>query len=119
MKQLVATVHSTDCETLCAALYAAGVHDLALSEVNAYQPRRQPDEIYKGVRYAVNTAARVKLEALVDDLDADAALALIFDVAAVDHVDVLPLERLTRVQPRRAAARAAAPHSLRVVMSPL
>ncbi|MHB8283205.1 MAG: hypothetical protein ACYDD1_00845, partial [Caulobacteraceae bacterium] len=64
---MIATLPRSQAEQACDALYGAGLRDVTLTDVRQYRPGRQTDEIYKGVKYAVNTLECVKLEVTVED----------------------------------------------------
>lgn len=123
MKVLVAIVSPPEAEAVCKAVHRAGYGDIVMSDVRVYRPGLRPDEVYKGVRYAGDTAQAVKLEVWAHDELVDQTAALIIDAALIDYVDVLPMDRATRVkaaqgsQAPQPASKPAAPTSVRAVMS--
>ena len=61
-----------------AALEAAGVRGMTVSEASGYGRQRGHTEVYRGAEYTVDLVPKVRIEVLVEDVDASM-------VTKVDH----------------------------------
>jgi nitrogen regulatory protein P-II 2 len=86
MKLIIAIIKPFKLDEVRGALGAAGVEGLTISEVKGYGRQKGQTEIYRGAEYQVNFVPKVKLEAVVDDAIAEAAVAAIQTAAATGKI---------------------------------
>jgi nitrogen regulatory protein P-II 2 len=86
MKLIVAVVKPFKLDEVREALVAAGVEGLTVSEVKGYGRQKGQTEIYRGAEYQVNFVPKVKLEAVVDDALAAAAVDAIQKAAGTGKI---------------------------------
>ena len=103
MKMIVAIVKPFKLDEVREALVAAGVEGLTVSEVKGYGRQKGQTEIYRGAEYQVNFVPKVKLEAVVDEASAPAAIEAIKRAAATGRIGdgkifVLPVEEAVRIR---------------------
>ncbi len=85
------------------ALEAAGVRGLTVSEASGYGRQRGHTEVYRGAEYTVDMVPKVRLEVLVDDLDATGVVEAVVKAAATGRIGdgkvwVSPVETVVRVR---------------------
>jgi len=71
MKLVTAVIKPFKLDDVRAALETAGVAGLTVTEVQGYGRQKGHTEVYRGAEYTVDLVPKLKIEALVDDLDAD------------------------------------------------
>ncbi len=71
MKLVTAVVKPFVIEEVKAAVAAAGVHGMTVSEVQGYGRQKGHTEVYRGAEYQVDFIPRMKVEVVVDDESAD------------------------------------------------
>lgn len=103
MKLIMAIVKPFKLDDVREALVAAGVEGLTVSEVKGYGRQKGQTEIYRGAEYQVNFLPKVKLEAVVDDSLAAAAIEAIKSAAATGKIGdgkvfVLNVEDAVRIR---------------------
>ncbi len=103
MKMIVAIVKPFKLDEVREALVAAGVEGLTVSEVKGYGRQKGQTEIYRGAEYQVNFVPKVKLEAVVDEAAAPAAIEAIKRAAATGRIGdgkifVMPVEEAVRIR---------------------
>lgn len=86
MKLIIAVVKPFKLDEVREALVAAGVEGLTVSEVKGYGRQKGQTEIYRGAEYQVNFVPKVKLEAVVDDALAAAAVDAIQKAAGTGKI---------------------------------
>jgi nitrogen regulatory protein P-II 2 len=86
MKLIIAIIKPFKLDEVRTALGAAGVEGLTISEVKGYGRQKGQTEIYRGAEYQVNFVPKVKIEAVVDDAIAAAAVAAIQSSAATGKI---------------------------------
>jgi nitrogen regulatory protein P-II 2 len=86
MKLIIAVVKPFKLDEVREALVAAGVEGLTVSEVKGYGRQKGQTEIYRGAEYQVNFVPKVKLEAVVDDALAPAAVDAIRKAAGTGKI---------------------------------
>ena len=86
MKLIIAVVKPFKLDEVREALVAAGVEGLTVSEVKGYGRQKGQTEIYRGAEYQVNFVPKVKLEAVVDDALAGAAVEAIAKAAGTGKI---------------------------------
>lgn len=86
MKLIMAIVKPFKLDDVREALVSAGVEGLTVSEVKGYGRQKGQTEIYRGAEYQVNFLPKIKLEAVVDDAQADKAVEAIKGAAATGKI---------------------------------
>jgi len=86
-----------------AALETLGVLGLTVSEVRGYGRQKGHTEVYRGAEYTVDLVPKVRIEVLVDDLDADKVVDTIVEAARTGKIGdgkvwVTPVDAVVRVR---------------------
>jgi nitrogen regulatory protein P-II 1 len=86
-----------------AALETLGVLGLTVSEVRGYGRQKGHTEVYRGAEYTVDLVPKVRVEILVDDLDADKVVETVVEAARTGKIGdgkvwVTPVESVVRVR---------------------
>ncbi len=103
MKMIIAIVKPFKLDEVRAALVAADVEGLTVSEVKGYGRQKGQTEIYRGAEYQVNFVPKVKLEAVVDDAAVEGAVEAVKKAAATGRIGdgkifVMPVEDAVRIR---------------------
>jgi len=103
MKLVTAVIKPHRWEDTRAALEAAGVSGMTVSEVSGYGRQKGHKEVYRGAEYDVTLVPKVRLEVVVADEDADAIVTAIVGSAATGQIGdgkvwVTPVESVARVR---------------------
>ena len=85
------------------ALETLGVLGLTVSEVRGYGRQKGHTEVYRGAEYTVDLVPKVRVEVLVDDLDAEKVVQTIAEAARTGKIGdgkvwVTSVEALVRVR---------------------
>jgi len=86
MKLIIAIIKPFKLDEVREALVSAGVEGLTVSEVKGYGRQKGQTEIYRGAEYQVTFVPKVKLEAVVDDSLAAAAVEAIKQAAGTGKI---------------------------------
>ena len=86
-----------------AALEAAGVRGMTVSEASGYGRQRGHSEIYRGAEYNVDFVPKIRLEVLVEESDAASAVDVIVTTSRTGRIGdgkvwVSPVEDVVRVR---------------------
>jgi nitrogen regulatory protein P-II 1 len=86
-----------------AALETLGVLGLTVSEVRGYGRQKGHTEVYRGAEYTVDLVPKVRVEVLVDDLDAEKVVDTIAEAARTGKIGdgkvwVSPVDSVVRVR---------------------
>ena len=103
MKLVTAILKPFKLEDVKAALEAAGVQGMTVSEVQGFGRQRGHTEVYRGAEYTVDFVPKVRIEVVVDDADAlrvtDAIVAAATTGSIGDgKVWVTPVDDVIRVR---------------------
>ena len=103
MKIVVAVVKPFKLEDVKAAVQDFGVQGLTMTEVQGFGRQRGHAEVYRGAEYQIDFVPKVKLEVLVDDVDALKVSEEIQSAARTGKIGdgkvwVLPVEYLARIR---------------------
>jgi nitrogen regulatory protein P-II 1 len=103
MKLITAIIKPFKLEDVKNALGASGIDGLTVSEASGYGRQRGHTEVYRGAEYTVDLVPKVRIEVLVDDAAADAAVDTIVNAARTDKIGdgkvwVTPVETVVRVR---------------------
>ena len=103
MKLVTAIVKPFKLEDVKSALETLGVLGLTVSEVRGYGRQKGHTEVYRGAEYTVDLVPKVRVEILVDDLDADKVVETVVEAARTGKIGdgkvwVTPVESVVRVR---------------------
>jgi nitrogen regulatory protein P-II 1 len=103
MKLVVAVVKPHKLEEVKTALEGIGLHGITITEVQGFGRQRGHAEVYRGAEYKIDFVPKVKLEILVDDVDALKVAEEIQTSARTGKIGdgkvwVLPVEYLARIR---------------------
>jgi len=86
MKLVTAVIKPFKLDDVKAALETLGVFGLTVSEVRGYGRQKGHTEVYRGAEYTVDLVPKVRVEVLVDDLDADKVVDTIAESARTGKI---------------------------------
>ena len=103
MKLITAIIKPFKLEDVKAALETKGVHGLTVSEASGFGRQRGHTEVYRGAEYTVDLVPKVRVEVLVDDLDAEGVIEAIVGAAQTGKIGdgkvwMVPVESVVRVR---------------------
>lgn len=103
MKLIIAFVKPFKVDDVKAALKAAGVAGLSVSEVRGFGRQSGQTEVYRGAEYAIEFVPKSRLEVLVADEDAARVVEAIETSARTGEIGdgkvaVLPVEDVVRIR---------------------
>ena len=103
MKLVTAIVKPFKLDDVKSALETLGVLGLTVSEVRGYGRQKGHTEVYRGAEYTVDLVPKVRVEILVDDLDADKVVETVVESARTGKIGdgkvwVTPVESVVRVR---------------------
>ena len=103
MKLVTAVVKPHKWEDVRVALEAAGVTGMTVSEVSGYGRQKGHTEVYRGAEYDIALVPKVRIEIVVDDLDAEAVVGAITSSAQTGRIGdgkvwVVPVDSVVRVR---------------------
>ena len=103
MKLVTAIVKPFKLEDVKSALETLGVLGLTVSEVRGYGRQKGHTEVYRGAEYTVDLVPKVRVEILVEDLDADKVVETIVEAARTGKIGdgkvwVTAVESVVRVR---------------------
>ena len=70
MKLITAIIKPHQLDAVKEALEAYGISGMTISEASGYGRQRGHSEVYRGAEYTVDFVPKIRLEVLVDDMDA-------------------------------------------------
>ncbi len=103
MKLVTAIIKPHQLDQVKEALEAFGISGMTISEASGYGRQRGHSEVYRGAEYTVDFVPKVRLEVLVDDLDASSIVEVILKSAQTGRIGdgkiwVTPVEDVARVR---------------------
>lgn len=103
MKLVTAVIQPHRLDEVKAALEAAGVRGMTVSEASGYGRQRGHTEVYRGAEYTVDLVPKVRIEVLVADVDAPTVTDAIVTAAQTGRIGdgkvwTLPVEDVARVR---------------------
>ena len=103
MKLVTAVIKPHQLEEVKEALEAYGTSGMTVSEASGYGRQRGHSEIYRGAEYTVDFVPKVRLEVLVEDLDASSVVDVIVKAATTGRIGdgkvwIVPVEDVARVR---------------------
>jgi nitrogen regulatory protein P-II 1 len=103
MKLVTGIIKPFKLDDVKAALETLGVLGLTVSEVRGYGRQKGHTEVYRGAEYTVDLVPKVRVEVLVDDLDADKVVDTVVEAARTGKIGdgkvwVTPVDGVVRVR---------------------
>jgi len=103
MRLVTAIIKPFKLDEVKQALEAFGVTGMTVSEANGYGRQRGHSEVYRGAEYKVDFVPKVRVEVVVDDLDANDVAMLILKAAQTGRIGdgkiwTVPVEDVIRVR---------------------
>ena len=103
MKLVTAIVKPFKLDEVKSALETLGVLGLTVSEVRGYGRQKGHTEVYRGAEYTVDLVPKVRVEIMVDDLEADKVVETVVEAARTGKIGdgkvwVTPVESVVRVR---------------------
>jgi nitrogen regulatory protein P-II 1 len=103
MKLITAIIKPHQLEDVKVALEAYGVNGMTISEASGFGRQRGHSEVYRGAEYTVDFVPKVRLEVLVEDMDASSVVDVIIKSAQTGRIGdgkvwTVPVEDVARVR---------------------
>ncbi|WP_110204986.1 P-II family nitrogen regulator [Nocardioides daejeonensis] len=86
MKLVTAVVKPHKWEDVREALETFGVTGMTVSEVSGYGRQKGHTEVYRGAEYDIALVPKIKIEIVVDDVDADDIVGLVVKAAQTGRI---------------------------------
>jgi nitrogen regulatory protein P-II 1 len=103
MRLITAVIKPFKLEDVKAALQAAGVAGMTVSEAQGFGRQGGHTEVYRGAEYRIDFVPKVRVEVVVDDDEADRVVRLIVESARTGRIGdgkvwATPVEDLVRIR---------------------
>ncbi len=103
MKLVTAIVKPFKLDDVKDALRGVGVQGMTVSEVRGFGRQRGHTEVYRGAEYTVDFVPKVRMEVIVDDIDAESVVDVILKTAQTGRIGdgkiwTVPVEDVVRVR---------------------
>ena len=103
MKLVTAIIKPHQLDEVKEALEAYGISGMTVSEASGYGRQRGHSEVYRGAEYTVDFVPKVRVEVLVDDIDATSVADVILKAAQTGRIGdgkiwSVPVEEVVRVR---------------------
>jgi nitrogen regulatory protein P-II 1 len=103
MRLVTAVIKPHKLDDVKAALEAFGVQGMTVSEASGYGRQRGHTEVYRGAEYTVDLVPKVRLEVLVDDVDAAEVIGVVVKAAQTGRIGdgkvwSVPVDDVVRVR---------------------
>ena len=103
MRLVTAVIKPFQLDEVKAALEQVGVQGMTVSEVQGFGRQRGHTEVYRGAEYAVSFVPKVRVEVVVDDIDAIRVVDAIVQAAQTGSIGdgkvwVVPVDEVVRVR---------------------
>lgn len=86
MKLITAVIKPHKVDDVKEALKAVGVHGMTVDEVKGFGRQGGHTEVYRGAEYTIDLLPKVRIEAVVDDDDADRVAEAIVEAARTGKI---------------------------------
>jgi nitrogen regulatory protein P-II 1 len=86
MKLITAVIQPHKLDDVKAALEAAGVRGLTVSEASGYGRQKGHTEVYRGAEYTVDLVPKVRVEVLVNDEDVTTLTGVVVNAAQTGKI---------------------------------
>ncbi len=103
MRLVTAIVKPFKLDDVKHALESLGVHGLTVTEVQGFGRQKGHTEVYRGAEYTVDFVPKVRVEVLVDDIDAERVLDAVVEAARTGKIGdgkvwLTPVDTVVRVR---------------------
>jgi len=103
MRLVTAIIKPFKLDDVKQALEAYGITGMTVSEASGYGRQRGHSEVYRGAEYQVDFVPKVRVEVVVDDLDATDVMDVILKAAQTGRIGdgkiwTVPVEDVARVR---------------------
>ena len=103
MKLVTAIIKPHQLDEVKEALEAYGISGMTVSEASGYGRQRGHSEVYRGAEYTVDFVPKVRVEVLVDDMDAASVADVILKAARTGRIGdgkiwTVPVDDVIRVR---------------------
>ena len=103
MRLVTAIIKPFKLDEVKEALEAFGITGMTVSEASGYGRQRGHSEVYRGAEYTVDFVPKVRVEVVVDDVDADSVVTVILKAAQTGRIGdgkiwTVPVEDVARVR---------------------
>ena len=103
MKLVTAIIKPHQLDEVKNALEAFGITGMTVSEASGYGRQRGHAEVYRGAEYQVDLVPKLRIETVLDDELAEAAVTAIVESARTGRIGdgkvwVVPVETMVRVR---------------------
>ena len=86
MKLVTAVIKPHKWEDTRAAIEAAGVNGMTVSEVSGYGRQKGHTEVYRGAEYTVEFLPKIRVEVLIDEIDVDKVVDAVVTAARTGKI---------------------------------
>ena len=103
MKLVTAIIKPFKLDEVKEALESYGIAGMTVSEVSGYGRQRGHSEVYRGAEYEVDFVPKIRLEVVIEDLDAASVVDVIVKTAQTGRIGdgkvwVMPIDDIVRVR---------------------
>ena len=103
MKLITAIIKPHQLDEVKEALEAYGISGMTISEATGYGRQRGHSEVYRGAEYTVDFVPKVRVEVLIDDLDAGSVIDVVLKAAQTGRIGdgkiwSIPVDDVVRVR---------------------
>ena len=103
MKLITAIIKPHQLDEVKEALEAYGISCMTISEASGYGRQRGHSEVYRGAEYTVDFVPKVRVEVLIDDLDAGSVIDVVLKAAQTGRIGdgkiwSIPVDVVVRVR---------------------
>ena len=103
MKLVTAIIKPFKLDEVKEALEAYGIAGMTVSESSGYGRQRGHSEVYRGAEYTVDFVPKVRVEVIVEDMDASSVVDVIVKAAQTGRIGdgkvwTVPVEDVVRVR---------------------
>lgn len=103
MKLITAIIKPHQLDAVKEALEAYGISGMTISEASGYGRQRGHSEVYRGAEYTVDFVPKIRLEVLIDDMDATSVADVVLKSAQTGRIGdgkiwIQPVEDVVRVR---------------------
>ncbi|WP_252975493.1 P-II family nitrogen regulator [Janibacter melonis] len=104
MKLVTAIIKPHQLDEVKEALEAYGITGMTVSEASGYGRQRGHSEVYRGAEYTVDFVPKIRLEVLVEDMDATSAVDVVVSTSRTGRIGdgkvwVTTVDEVVRARP--------------------
>jgi nitrogen regulatory protein P-II 1 len=86
MKLVTAVIKPHQLDSVKEALQAMGVSGMTVSEVQGYGRQKGHTEVYRGAEYTVEFLPKIRVDVLIDEIDADKVVEAVVSAARTGKI---------------------------------